>query len=377
MFIPRSISKQVLNELLESGKVIVLYGPRQSGKTTLSKLVLDETKLKTLMINADQLKYVDILSSRDLSKLKSLVTGYDILFVDEGQRIPEIGINLKILHDEIPNLKILVTGSSSFLLSKRVTESLTGRKKVYTLLPISVKELSKLYNSFELNDQLEERLIYGQYPEVVTMTGFKEKEEYLREISSSYIYKDILELENIKYPLKIRDLLRLLAFQVGSQVSIHELGKQLRLNNDTIERYLHLLEQSFVIFKLPAFSRNHRKEISKSHKYYFYDNGIRNIIIDNLNLLNSRNDIGALWENFIITERRKALLSEGKHVNCYFWRTYTGAELDYIEEYKGKLYAFEIKYKKDKVKIPLAWEEQYGSDFQLINAENYLEFIIS
>ncbi|GMT44328.1 MAG: ATPase [bacterium] len=376
MLIPRLIADSVLNDIIRSGKVILIYGPRQAGKTTLAGLILEKTGLKTLVVNADQLKYVDILSSRDLSKLKSLVYGYDVLFIDEGQRIPDIGLNLKILHDMLPQLKILVTGSSSFLLSDRVTESLTGRKKVYTLLPVSLGELSKTYNSFELNDQLEERLIYGQYPEVINLIGYNEKEDYLREITSSYIYKDILELEHIKYPFKIRDLLRLLAFQTGSQVSIPELGRQLGLNRETVERYLYLLEQSFVIFRLSAFSRNLRKEISKSQKFYFYDNGIRNLLTDNLHALKMRNDIGALWENFILSERKKKLLYDNKHTHNYFWRTYSGTEIDYIEEYQGKLCAFEIKYNKSKTKAPLVWQQQYGKDFQVINKENYLDFII-
>ncbi len=376
MLIPRLITKQVLKDLIQSDKIILIYGPRQAGKTTLSKLIIEKTGLKTLMVNADQSKYIDILSSRDLSKLKSLVHGYEILFIDEGQRIPDIGINLKILHDEIPQLKVLVTGSSSFLLSDRVTESLTGRKKVYTLLPISMGELSELHNRFELDDQLEERLIYGQYPEVIKLTGYHEKEDYLREIASSYIYKDILELENIRYPFKIRDLLRLLAFQAGSQVNLHELGRQLGLNRETVERYLYLLEQSFVIFRLSAFSRNLRKEISKSQKFYFYDNGIRNIIIDNLHSLQTRNDTGALWENFILSERMKKLLYKRKHMNRYFWRTYSGVEIDYIEETGEKLNAFEIKYNKTKVRTPKTWQQQYGNDFQTINKENYLDFIL-
>lgn len=310
-------------------------------------------------------------------KLKSLVSGYDLLFIDEGQRVPDIGLNLKILHDEIPGLKVLVTGSSSFLLSGRITESLAGRKKIHTLLPLSIEELSEHFNSFEINDQLEERLIYGNYPEVVTLKGYHEKEEYLREISSSYIYKDILELESIKYPLKIRDLLRLLAFQVGSQVSIHELGKQLALNRETIERYLYLLEQSFVIYRLSAFSRNLRKEVSKSDKFYFFDNGIRNIIIDNMNLLKGRNDVGSLWENYILTERKKFLLFNRQHANAYFWRTYTGSEIDYIEEQNTELFAYEIKFSKVKGNLPKTWQNEYGSDFKLINKENYLSFITS
>jgi predicted AAA+ superfamily ATPase len=376
MHIKRILKEQLHSDLKNLSKVVVLYGPRQAGKTTLSKTVIESTGLKSLMINADQMKYIDILSSRDLKKLQALVSGYELLFIDEGQRIPEIGINLKILHDEIPELKILVTGSSSFLLSDRVSEALTGRKKIYTLLPVSMQELAFDNNEFELNDQLDERLIYGQYPEVITIKNNREKENYLREITTSYLYKDILELENIRYPMKIRDLLRLLAFQVGAQVSINELSNTLRLNRETVERYLFLLEQSFIIFRLSAFSRNQRNEISKSNKYYFYDNGIRNLLIDNLNSLEARNDIGALWENFIISERRKKLLYNQNHVKSYFWRNYAGVELDIIEETNNTLTAFEIKYKKPRLKAPKAWIDNYGSDYYCITRDNYLEFVL-
>ena len=376
MEINRLLKTPIINDLKQLNKVVLLYGPRQAGKTTLSKNIIQEVGLKTLMINADQSKYIDVLSSRDLGKLRSLVAGYELLFIDEGQRIPEIGINLKILHDELPELKILVTGSSSFLLSGRVSESLAGRKKIYTLLPVSMQELAGIYNPFELNDQLEERLIFGSYPEVINTVNHLEKEEYLRDISSSFIFKDILELEMIKYPLKIRELLKLLAFQIGSQVSIHELGTKLGLNRETVERYLFLLEQSFVIFKLPAFSHNPRKEISKSQKYYFFDTGIRNILIDNIKSLNDRNDSGALWENFIIAERRKYLLYNQKNFSCYFWRTYSGTEIDYVEETKAEYFAYEIKSGKSKTRIPVSWSGEYGSNFQVISKENYLEFIL-
>lgn len=365
----------MLDDLRQQNKVVLLYGPRQAGKTTLSKRIIQEIGLKTLMVNADQSKYTDVLSSRDLGKLRSLVAGYELLFIDEGQRIPEIGINLKILHDELPELKILVTGSSSFLLSGRVSESLAGRKKIYTLLPVSMQELATIYNPFELNDQLEERMIFGSYPEVINTVSHSGKEEYLRDISSSFIYKDILELEMIKYPLKIRDLLKLLAYQTGAQVSVHELGNKLGLNRDTIERYLFLLEQSFVIFKLPAFSHNPRKEISKSQKYCFYDTGIRNVLIDNMKPLNERNDAGALWENFIISERRKSLLCHKTNANSYFWRTYSGTEIDYVEERATEYFAYEIKYGKAKIRVPVSWSEEYGTNFQIINKDNYLEFI--
>ena len=376
MQIQRILKTQLQNDLMNSGKVIVLYGPRQAGKTTLSKMIIEETGLNCLMINADQLKYIDILSSRDLNLLQSLVSGYQLLFIDEGQRIPEIGINLKILHDELPELKVLVTGSSSFLLSDRVAEALTGRKKIHTLLPVSMSELAKDFNAFELNDQLNERLIFGMYPEVITTKNKIEKEEYLREITTSYLYKDILELETIRYPMKIRDLLRLLAFQVGAQVSMNELCNSLKLNRETVERYLFLLEQSFIIFRMNAFSRNPRNEVSKSQKFYFYDNGIRNMLIDNLSGMESRNDVGALWEGFIIAERKKKLLYEQKHVNTYFWRTYAGAELDFVEEVNNNMTAFEIKFKKPRLKAPKAWTDHYGNDFHCITRENFLGFVL-
>lgn len=378
MYIDRAIKAQLLDSLLHSGKVTMLYGPRQAGKTTLSKIILRETGLRSLSVNADQMRYMDVLSSRDLSRLRALTEGYELLFIDEGQRVPEIGLTLKILHDELPELRVLVTGSSSFLLSGRVNESLAGRKKIFTLLPVAMHELAGHHNRFELDTQLPDRLVYGSYPEVVTLTGNSAREEYLRDIASSYVYKDILELEQIKYPFKIRDLLKLLAFQVGSQVSIHELCQKLGLNRDTVERYLDLLEQSFVIFRLPALSRNPRKEISKSVKYYFYDNGIRNVMIDNFKSLDDRNDTGALWENFLIVERRKQLLRDRKPLNSWFWRTYAGTEIDYIEESDGAIRAYEIKYTKaGRSGPPKSWSEQYGGPYQTINRENYPDFILS
>ncbi|NCA85040.1 MAG: ATP-binding protein [Clostridia bacterium] len=376
MKIEREIKTQIAQDLITSGKVIIVYGPRQAGKTTLSNEIIAQAGLKTLKINADQIKYIDVLSSRDLTKLKMLVSGYELLFIDEGQRVPEIGLNLKILHDEIPELKILVTGSSSFLLSERITEPLTGRKIVFTLLPISMKELSGQFNAFELMDQLEKLLIYGQYPEVITYENLRQKEDYLREISESLMYKDILELENIKFPMKIRELLQLLAYQIGSQVSINELCQKLGLNRQTVERYLHLLQQSLIIFRLNAFSTNQRNEISKSQKFYFYDTGIRNVLIDNFKTLILRNDVGALWENFVIAERRKKVLYERRYVESYFWRTYHGVELDYIEKKGEQLSAFEIKYSKAKLEPPKSWVEHYGNNYQCITRDNFLEFVL-
>lgn len=341
----------------------------------MGREIAKATGLRYLYINADQLRYVDVLSSRDLNKLRDLTAGYELLFIDEGQRVPDIGLNLKILHDELPGLKVMVTGSSSFLLSGRVTESLAGRKKVFTLLPLSTGELAQSLNPFELKEQLPDRLVFGSYPEIFNLGSPAEKEDYLRDVSTSYIFKDILELESIRYPYKINDLLRLLAWQTGSEVSIHELCQKLSLNRETVERYLGLLEQSFFIFKLRAFSRNPRKEISKSVKYYFYDTGIRNVLIENMNPPEKRNDMGGLWENFVIAERKKFLLFEGIHASQWFWRTYSGTEIDYIEEKWGELFAYEIKYRQKKAAAPPSWKENYGDHFESVNSDNYTGFL--
>jgi len=378
MIIPRVLAETIKGKIINSNKAVIIYGARQMGKTTLSNEIIKAMNLKTIRINADQTKYIDIFSSRDVYKLRSFVHGYELLFIDEAQRIPEIGINLKILIDEIPELKILVTGSSSIGIADRVSEPLTGRKWTYTLYPLSLQELSAEKSQFEINEMLEELLIYGSYPEVYTTKNRKEKEELLIEISDSYLYKDILELSSIKHPGKIRDLLRLLAFQVGSEVSILELSRTLGINRETVENYIYLLEKSFVLFRLSGFSRNLRKEISKHDKFYFFDNGIRNVLINNLNDLNLRNDIGQLWENFIISERIKYLNYNRISMSSFFWRTYTGAELDYIEEGKGKLTGFEIKYSKIKKKPPSSWTENYpNAEFQSICKTNYQDFLIN
>lgn len=377
MIVPRILSETIKEKLQASNKVVILYGARQLGKTTLSKSLITALNFKTISINADQSKYIDVLSSKDLNKLRSLVQGYELLFIDEAQRIPDIGINLKILVDEIPQLKILITGSSSIGIADRITEPLTGRKWTFTLYPLSLLEMSFNRNQFELNELLEELLIYGSYPEVYTTVNKQDKEDLLNEISDSYLYKDVLDLSTIKHPGKIKDLMRLLAFQVGSEVSILELSRTLGINRETIENYIRLLERAFILFRLSGFSRNLRKEISKQDKFYFYDNGIRNTLINNLNYLNLRNDVGQLWENFIIAERMKYLNYNRIRKSSYFWRTYTGAELDYIEEGDGKISGFEIKFNKSRKKPPVSWFDNYpNAEFQSINKENYLEFLV-
>jgi len=374
--ITRLLSDQIANKLKTSDKIIILYGARQVGKTTLINIVLEGLNLKTLKVNGDQSKFLDILSSKDFEKIKSLVSGYELLFVDEAQKIPEIGLNLKILHDQMPDLKIIATGSSSFDLANKVNEPLTGRAWSYTLLPISYSELALEKNAFELGESLEERLVYGSYPEVFSLAGYDLKREYLENIYDSYLFKDIFELANIKNAKKIRDLLRLLAFQVGSEVSVSELASALDLSKTTVDLYIDLLENAFVVFRLGGFSRNLRKEVSKMDKIYFYDLGMRNAAIGNFNLLDKRDDQGKLWENFLITERMKYLNYQTKQASTYFWRVYTGAELDYLEEMDGQLSAYEFKWKNKKSAAPKSFLENYPeASFACINRENYLGFI--
>lgn len=376
MVITRALKEQIKSKLLEGNKIILLYGARQVGKTTLIRQIISKTPLKTLDINADEAIYNDTLASRNLQKLDGLTAGYELIFIDEAQRIPDIGINLKILHDARPHLKIIATGSSSFELAQKISEPLTGRTWTYTLYPIAFNELKNHYNQFELDQQLEERLIYGSYPEIFSLTNNEDKRKYLQEITTSYLYKDILELSSIKNSMKIRDLLRLLAYQIGQEVSFTEISRKLELSKNTIASYIDLLEKSFVIFRLSGLSRNLRKEATQKNKIFFTDLGVRNILIDNLKPMKDRNDQGGLWENFLIIERLKKTTYTNKYLSRYFWRTYTGAEIDYIEEYDGVLHGYEFKFGDKTVTAPASWKEAYPNNtFTTINKSNYLEFV--
>ena len=372
--IPRKYLLPLQTHIQQSNKVIILFGPRQVGKTTLAREVLKSFQGKVLSINADERPHREVLGSQDLAKMKRLVGGYDLLFIDEAQRIPEIGLNLKILHDGLPDLKLLVTGSSSFELAQRTREPLTGRTWTYVLYPIALAELADLYNDFELERQLEPHLLYGMYPEVFAQPNDQLRQRYLKELNAAYLYKDLLDLTNLKHPEKIHDLLRLLAFQIGDEVSTNELGRQLGMSKDTVDHYITLLEQAFVVFRLRGFSRNLRKEVTKMSKIYFYDLGVRNTL--NYNPLQARNDVGKLWENYLIIERRKQLAYDFQFVNTYFWRTYSQAELDYIEEAHGKLAGYEFKFKARKAKPPKSWLATYPeASFACISQDNYLDFI--
>jgi len=314
--IPRFIQKQCIDHLKASNKVILIYGPRQAGKTTLVKQLGKDSGLKVLYLSTDLSKNEALLMKRDIKVLSDLTEGYQLLIIDEAQRVPEIGLTLKILYDEMSHLKVIATGSSSFELANKTAEPLTGRKQVFHLLPFALGEITPGLNNYEIDQQLEDILIYGLYPEVY-ISSTNQKKNILEDISESYLFKDVLQLTSIKYTVKIRNLLRLLAFQVGQQVSIHELTKKLAINRETVERYIDLLEKAFVIFRLPAYSHNPGNEVSKMDKIFFYDTGIRNMLIDNLKPLDQRIDSGNLWENFIVAERRKQILYQRLNVQSW------------------------------------------------------------
>lgn len=365
-----------LDKYLEKNKVLIIYGARQVGKTTLVKEYLSKTDLKYSFYTGDDIQFAKDLSKCDLYLIKKIVSGVQLLVIDEAQKIENIGRALKLIVDNIEDIYVIVTGSSSFDLANSTSEPLTGRKNLITLYPISIEELLNDNSEYDISRRIEEFLIYGMYPNVVDLENLKEKENRINEIRDSYLIKDILEFNKVKRSQLVIDLLKLLAFQVGSEVSTVELSKNLGIDNKTVKRYLDLLEKSFVIFSLSGFSRNLRKEVNKMDKYYFYDNGIRNSLIKNFNNLDTRDDVGQLWENFLMIERMKKNSYNRLSVNYYFWRTYDQKEIDLIEERGGKLHGYEFKWGNQKIKAPKEWVEEYkNSDFNIINRENFLSFV--
>jgi len=366
-----------ISDFLAENKVTVIYGPRQVGKTTLVRDFLEKYSEKYRFDTGDDIRVREILGSESLEVLRQYAQGYNLLVIDEAQRIPKIGIGLKILVDHCPGLKVIVTGSSSFALSGQIGEPLTGRKFELHLFPIAQIELRKMFSSFDLSGQLEEMLIYGAYPAIFDHElNLEARRQFLMDLTGSYLLKDILELENIKNSKALLDLLRLLAFQVGNEVSLNELAVQLGIDSKTVARYIDLFEKSFVIYSLRGYSRNLRKEIRKKQKYYFYDNGVRNAVISNFNPITLRDDIGALWENFIVMERLKKRTYQQIWANNYFWRTWDRQEVDFLEERDGKIFGFEMKYKKQQLTPPSQWMQNYPeAEFQIIHQKNYLDFI--
>lgn len=363
--------------ILKQGKVFVLYGPRRVGKTELIRKMIVGFSGKTFTGTGDNQEVRELLSAQKLSQLQSAFGSYDLLFIDEAQRIPEVGYALKLLIDHFPEMIILVTGSSSFDLSNKIGEPLTGRNTLRNLFPISVLELYSQFGGMHVLQKLEELIIFGAYPDVLNVTSADDKKEYLMSIRDSYLLKDILELESIKNPSKLSDLLKLLAFQIGQEVSLNELSNNLGIAKQSVERYLDLLEKTFIIKKVGGFSRNLRKEVVKTARYYFWDNGIRNALINNFNPIIQRNDIGMLWENFLYMERVKTKSYKRIFSNDYFWRTYDRQEIDLIEDRDGKLFAYEFKWNPKNVKAPKAWTEAYpNSEFMVISKDNFLEFLL-
>ncbi|MBI4825729.1 MAG: ATP-binding protein [Nitrospirae bacterium] len=376
IYIPQKQLKNLEN-LISPNKVIVIYGPRRVGKTTLINKYLETIDENYLSVSGEDITVQSYLSSQSIPKLRDFVGKNTLLVIDEAQKINNIGLNLKMIVDHIKGVKVIATGSSSFDLAKDIGEPLTGRKFVIKLFSLAQMEISEIEEAHETEANLDARLIYGSYPEVVIINDNKQRELYLREIVNSYLYKDILELEGIRHSGKLVRLLQLLAFQIGKEVSYNELGTQLGMSKNTVEKYLDLLEKAFVIFRLSGFSRNLRKEISKSPRYFFYDNGIRNAVIGNLNPLTARNDTGMLWENYIVMERIKKQEYLQIFASNYFWRTYDRKEIDLVEEAEGKLHGYEIKWKQTKAGSPKGWLESYNNaDYTVITKDNYLKFIL-
>lgn len=372
----RILYQTILDQCFKS-KVIILIGARQVGKTTLLKKLQKEMNVPSIWLNADETDILQEIAQATTSTQLRQLFGKDnkLVIIDEAQQIPNIGKKLKLFYDNYPEIQVIATGSSAFELQNETNEPLTGRKREFFLYPLSFAELVGKTSLLEEKRLLHTRLIYGSYPEVINHPG-KEK-EVLREIATSYLYKDILQIDGIRKTSVIEKLLQALAFQIGSEVNYHELAQLVgNINTVTVEKYLDLLEKAFVIYKLPALSRNLRNELKKGKKYYFYDNGIRNVLISNYNSIALRQDVGALWENYILAERLKHNQYAQYYSNQYFWRTHDQAEIDYIEETGGILHAVEIKWKAQKVSFPNSFLQAYPNNTtQIISTDNYTSFI--
>jgi uncharacterized protein len=379
VYIPRTLFEE-FKRRVKPQKVLILLGARRVGKTELIKKYLSEFSAEEYQFyNGEDQNTWQLFAERTVSNYKKVLGSTKLLVIDEAQKIPDIGMKLKLMVDSIDGLRIIATGSSVFDLSNRLGEPLVGRANTLQLYPLSQMEFSLFENHFQTSVNLEERLIFGGYPELQHIANWNEKVEYLTDVVGSNLIRDILEFEGVRKSEKIMDLLRLIAFQVGKEVNVEELALNLKdISRNTVENYLDLLEKVFIIYKVRGFSRNLRKEVTKSSRWYFYDNGIRNAIIKNFNRLDFRQDTGELWENYLMAERMKYNAYSKNLVNSYFWRTYDQQEIDLIEDGGGELSAYEFKWNsKKKVKAPAGWCRAYpNASFQIINRDNYLEFIL-
>jgi len=376
MLFKRTIQKYIEKNFFNE-KIIVIYGARQVGKTTLLKILEKKySDKKSLFINCDEIDIREQLYNATSTDLKRMFQNYEIIFIDEAQRVKNIGLTLKIAIDSMPKKQFIVTRSSSFDLANKINEPLTGRKYEFHLYALSVQEISQELSFFEIKRMLPNWLLFGLYPDIITNQS--KAKINLNNLIQGTLYKDVLEHQNIKHSELLNKLLQALAFQIGQEVSYNELSRLLKINKATIERYIHLLEQSFIIYRLNPFSRNLRNELKKLRKIYFYDIGVRNALIGAYGSIELRNDIGALWENFLISERLKQNNNHIRYVKQYFWRTRKKQEIDYLEEENFNLFAFEFKWNKKKyrTKAPKAFQDAYqNTPFEVITPDNYQKFI--
>lgn len=366
-----------LDKYLQPGKVLVIYGPRQVGKTTLIREYLQRTTWKYRLESGEDVRLQELFLAGHVDRLAEFAAGYDLIVIDEAQKVPGIGLGLKMLVDGLPGIRVIASGSSSFDLAGQVGEPLTGRKRTLTLYPVAQMELARIYNRFDLRGKLEDALVFGAYPEVLSAVSREEKIRILHELTSSYLLKDVLSLDNIKNSRTIFDLLRLLALQIGSEVSLTEIGAQIGIHYKTVDRYIDILEKAFILHRLSGMGRNPRTDLRKKSKYFFFDTGVRNALISNLNPLALRGDAGPLWENFLCVERMKRQSYQGEFANFYFWRTGAQNEVDLVEEREGMLFGFEFKWGKKEPKPPKEWREIVPhATYQVIDRENYLDFLL-
>jgi predicted AAA+ superfamily ATPase len=376
-YVKRAIEKGIIDSLSSKHKVVLVFGARRVGKTEMAKRIINNIKIDFLLLNGEDIEHRELLQNRSANNYTRMLGKKQLLVIDEAQAIPEIGLKLKLMIDTIPGIKILVTGSSSFELNNQVGEPLVGRKIEYSLFPFAQMELLQKEDYLMSVSNLEERLIFGGYPELIQLPERNDKIEYLKEMINAYLLKDIIAFEGIKKRDKIINLLKIIAFRVGSEISMEGIGRELQISKNTVDRYLDLLSKVFILHKVTGFSRNLDNEITKKAKWYFYDNGIRNAIISSFNPLHLRDDIGTLWENYFISERIKYQSYRRLHINNYFWRHKNKQEIDWVEESSTGINAYEIKWNQNaKVNAPSIWKRAYpGSKFTAISRNNYLDFI--
>ena len=372
----RTIASQ-LRKAIQPGKVLVILGPRRVGKSVLLQQLIQTLDEPHIFLNGEDLPAIQILERRSVIHYQEILGSRKLLVIDEAQKIPDIGKILKLMIDNLPGLKIIVTGSSAFGLSEHTGEPLTGRKKTFYLFPLSESEYRQIENKYESKEKLRHRMVFGNYPELLQIPDNNDKTAYLQELVNAYLLKDILAFEGIRNASVILKLLQLIAFQIGSEVSLPGLSSQLGISRNTVEKYLDLLSKVFILYNIGGFSRNLRKEVTKSSKWYFFDNGIRNVLVANLNPLDLRQDVGQLWENYVLSERMKVQRYNGMLVFNYFWRTYDQQEIDWVEDKGGQLYGYECKWNvHSKAKPPVAWEASYpDTPFEVIHPDNYQNWL--